>query len=241
MFYQEYRPSSLLSPIVDKYWVSTQFGQTFRQYIIPEICTNIVFRLNGFSGSANIVGISTQASQFAPHHDDYYFGISFHPGILGHLIHEDFSNLTNNYISLDTVLPAFGPVFLEQLHQYPTHEERIRFVEKEITPLITTLDRVPIITTLMAQELQKNHILTTHQLAIKCNFSERQLQRKFKKEIGVSMKMFSRLVRFNKTYTQLLNTSESLQDLSFNFGYYDPAHLINEVKYFSGKAPSFFR
>jgi AraC-like DNA-binding protein len=69
-------------------------------------------------------------------------------------------------------------------------------------------------------------------------FSERQLERKFKKQVGITPKHLSRIVRFQKFIT-LSKTSHSLTltDVSQSCGYYDQSHFIKDFTKFSGVSP----
>jgi len=71
--------------------------------------------------------------------------------------------------------------------------------------------------------------------------SERQLNRIFEKAIGLSPKMFSRVVRINnaiKTYKA--NNIFNFTYVSYDSGFYDQSHLIREFYQFCGTTPSNF-
>lgn len=69
-------------------------------------------------------------------------------------------------------------------------------------------------------------------------FSERQLERKFKKQVGLSPKMLSRIVRFQKIL-RLAQASKNmtLVDAAVSCGYYDHSHFIRDFAKFSGDSP----
>ncbi len=77
------------------------------------------------------------------------------------------------------------------------------------------------------------------QASAQYGFSVKQIERKFIAEIGLTPKLFSRIVRFQDSLTQI-QQYEKLTNLALDAGYYDQAHFIHEFKYFSGLSPSSF-
>lgn len=71
--------------------------------------------------------------------------------------------------------------------------------------------------------------------------SERQLNRVFEETIGLSPKMFSRLVRINKaikTYKDCIMSNFTY--IAYESGFFDQSHLIREFNEFCGTTPSNF-
>lgn len=70
------------------------------------------------------------------------------------------------------------------------------------------------------------------------NTSPKTLERAFKSEIGMTPKMFQRLLRFNqaKLYIQE-NRYTDWWEVVIRFGFYDHSHLISEFQTFSGFTP----
>ncbi|MBT1705430.1 helix-turn-helix transcriptional regulator [Chryseosolibacter indicus] len=82
--------------------------------------------------------------------------------------------------------------------------------------------------------------LSIHELS-KRNFTTvRQLERNFKKYIGLSPKEYSNIIRFQHALSIIKNSAGNrcLLDIAFACGYYDHAHLTNEIKRNTGLSPS---
>jgi AraC-like DNA-binding protein len=75
-------------------------------------------------------------------------------------------------------------------------------------------------------------------LAKLIGFSERQLERKFKRQVGLSPKRLSRILRFQK-FLQIAQNSKSLTltDAALACGYFDQSHFIKDFTAFSGVSP----
>jgi transcriptional regulator GlxA family with amidase domain len=68
----------------------------------------------------------------------------------------------------------------------------------------------------------------------------RQLERNFKKFVGLSPKEYSNIIRFQNALSLIKNSNQnrSLLDIAFECGYYDHSHLTNEIKRNTGLSPS---
>lgn len=68
----------------------------------------------------------------------------------------------------------------------------------------------------------------------------RQLERNFKKLVGLSPKEYSNIIRFQNALNIIKNSDEnrSFLDIAFECGYYDHSHLTNEIKRYTGLSPS---
>ena len=243
MNYEEYIPSTELSKFIDKFWIASEFENGFSQRVLPEACTNFVFHLNENEGTSNILGANTKFGQFSPSTKDYYFGVNFNPGILGVISNEDFSGLKDSFIPTNDLFPTFNHLFLEQLNERKIDYEKLKFVDNELKKLLLNKPiKTRFLSTSVADLIKKNHKITTNDISEEYHISIRHLQRKFKSEVGVSMKTFSRIIRFNKAIKRIQkNKNESLLSISFDLGFYDHSHLTNEIKYFAGIQPSELR
>ncbi len=78
-------------------------------------------------------------------------------------------------------------------------------------------------------------------LASELSCSERTLRRHFHRELGVSVKTFARITRFQRTHSFLQGTPRAhWSEAVVRFGYVDQAHLIREYREFAGTTPPRF-
>lgn len=83
-------------------------------------------------------------------------------------------------------------------------------------------------------------MLPVSEQAAYVDMSERQLQRRFKEEIGLSPKEFSNVVRFNHVYSHMLRTRKLDLDIALQCGYFDESHMLKDLSYYLGKTPKRF-
>ncbi len=86
---------------------------------------------------------------------------------------------------------------------------------------------------------QSNGLYSIDELCSKLYLTKRTLELEFNEKVGMSPKMFSRIMRFD-TIQKILSSSEKpdFQKICLDFHYYDQAHFIKEFKTFSGFSPS---
>jgi AraC-like DNA-binding protein len=71
-------------------------------------------------------------------------------------------------------------------------------------------------------------------------WSRRHLERTFLNEIGLTPKEFAGIVRFRRA-EKALKAGRRFADVALEVGYYDQAHLANDIKRYSGTTPSRIR
>jgi AraC-like DNA-binding protein len=74
-------------------------------------------------------------------------------------------------------------------------------------------------------------------LAEALGLSERQFERRFKRQIGLKPKLFCRILRFQRVFHEMECGGNWVQ-AALACGYYDQAHLVRDMRQFSGETPS---
>lgn len=71
------------------------------------------------------------------------------------------------------------------------------------------------------------------------NLSKSTLERYFLEIVGLTPKMYSRIIRFNKVYQTLQHGQyDTWQEVVYQYNFYDQAHFIKDFKNFFNKTPS---
>jgi len=82
--------------------------------------------------------------------------------------------------------------------------------------------------------------ITVDCLAQKHHVTNRTLERMFNEHMGITPKEFIKVIRFQHVLKKFRKKElrESLSELAYEMGYYDHAHLSNDVKRYSGLNPT---
>lgn len=95
-------------------------------------------------------------------------------------------------------------------------------------PLKATLDLI----------FGSNGMTSVAEMAALAGVGERQLERLFKKYIGLSPKYYARIIRFNYIFQLIKSKKNSWAEIVYQSGYYDQSHFIRNFKSFTGEDPS---
>jgi len=125
-----------------------------------------------------------------------------------------------NSVCLDDLITSMNSIFIEELKK---NQKSNSIIESSL--IISS---------------KVSGIMTIRELAGSQYISERQLNRLFNEYIGMSAKMFLKLVRINNTINILKHTNYNLADNAQIFGFYDQSHFIKDFKAICGVTPKSF-
>lgn len=242
MLYKEYSPHPDLANYIDAYWTARgcEKGNSVEN-ILPDGCVDIIFNLGADCKTDNetvtmqtekayLVGTMTHFKPTSINPQTSLLGIRFKPAAFSAFYR--FSSLyeiTDKTIELEN---SFAPDLQNTIHHSSAYLDHF-FLNRLSKPKHLLL---PIIANIHSHKGQ----LRVNELAQRYFTTPRQLERNFKQHIGVSPKEFINLVRYQCALSAIKRktTDKSLLDIAFEYGYYDHSHLTNEIKRYTGVAPS---
>jgi Helix-turn-helix domain len=257
MDYQEYKPSADLATIVKCYWtLEVPFQEDAqRQLILPDGCIEMFFILGDdvkrYTYEDNfiiqprqmVLGQITEQFYIEPTGNVKTFAVRFYPYGFANFLDQSIDVLANKETPLNLL---FGEETAKRLSQKimdsKTTSERIGIIEGFLfdrlndDAIIDTIVKITIDSMFLSKGSQSlSHIL-------KDDLSKRrQLERNFKKQIGLSPKQLSKVIRLQATLKMLLNqTTEAFTDIAYENEFYDQAHFIKDFKEFTGLTPKAF-
>jgi len=243
MDFKIYAPPLQLAHLVECFWtISTRIA--VQQVILPEICTSISFDLTPYQEKILVSGVNTSSRNYPVDQNSRLLGVTFHTGGLHHFTKIPLIEFKDQAVLASDCIPRLDVLVLEQMLALELIEQQYNYLEKLILKIYQSNDSTTLPLSLHIANYLKTHQGSTRpkEIAKYFHISLRQLERIFKKEVGIPIKLYTRIVRFQQVIAAIKNTPEkSLLELAFDYGYYDHAHLHNEIKAFSGKLPSAFR
>ncbi|MFZ6014186.1 MAG: DUF6597 domain-containing transcriptional factor [Bacteroidota bacterium] len=248
MNWQQFPPHVLLRPLVECIWIVEGYD-TSSQKILPDGHTELIFhfgdRYNRIddSGRREIQSLSIAAGQLRQpihlHPSGYtgMIGIKFKPVGLWQLFGWNMQHLTNETASLDNLLKNNTKSLIEQLQQGQNHQARIHIVENFLLQHLARSKRRNSISHI-AQEIDDGGgQINIRLLAQKHKISERTLERSFNEQVGLSAKLYSRVVRFTQVFKLIQQPELSKAEATYLCGFFDQSHFNKEFKAFSGEDP----
>lgn len=242
--YTQVKPHPALAGFIDAFWKVEGAGKcSDKGLILPDGCVDLIFNLgadyrtdNGTltmrSEETYLVGTMTTFKETFLNASHKLVGIRFKPAA--------FSSFYN-YVSLHEITDktiAFEKSLSPDIHQMA--KDPITYLNAYFfNRLNNTKQNLPaVIKDIKASKGQ----ITIDTLAKENNTTVRQLERSFKKHIGISPKVFANIIRFRAALLKIKNNTkqESLFDIAVDCGYYDHAHFSNEIRRYSGITPSQF-
>jgi len=243
-------PPPELRHIVECYW-TVEGAQRLpeRQKIIPDAFTELIFHFGDpyrikLSTRWETQGRSLLAGQISKHFylentgTSRIFGIKLRPPAITHLFGIAMHELTNKVIELDSLGRNHELVVLDKAVRYASAADRKLVCERFF---MERKDRVAPhhpVDSAVSQILTQHGMVGIKEIADALDISERYLEQMFKKYVGLSPKLFSRIVRFSYIFQLIKENSPDWSDVVFRSGFYDQSHFIRNFKAFTGEDPS---
>ena len=148
------------------------------------------------------------------------------------------SELSGEVLSIGDVLPG-GRELSERLLNCSTWQGRFELI---LDLLRQRLREVPARTQMLTWAFERivntGGALDVATLNRQLGYSHKHVLTLFQDQLGMSPKLLQRLVRFDGLVRQLKQERRSWVNLAAEFGFADQAHLVREVRHFSGVTPS---
>ena len=249
MKYQEIKPGPSASRFVKCYWVlEDDTRDTHPQTIVPDGRSEVIINLGrpfqqesagDWHAQPEIffVGQITGPMVIRPQGPARTIGIRFHPHGAIRLLQVPMFELTDSAVSLDDVSQSLHRK-LDQLRDMTSLNEQLAALERIILAEMIEGDEDQLISVAVSKFEQANGLIGIRQLADWLGLSSRHLERRFRNEVGISPKLFSRMQRFQSVFHRMEDPATSWVDTAVSSGYYDQAHLIRDFREFAGTTPN---
>ncbi|WP_420603546.1 AraC family transcriptional regulator [Flagellimonas sp.] len=257
MDYQTYQPHPDLASLISCYWSlevpSSDNPQ--KQRIIPDGKIEMVFIFgddikryttdNNFilQPRAFVLGQILEPFFVEPTGYVNSFSISFYPFGFANFMEEPIKTLANKETPIEKLFgkDVAKKLELEMVRAKDT-QARITIAEKFLLNRLSQAATVDSIVKSTVQVLLATKGNTSISNILKDDLSKRrQLERKFSKQIGISPKQLSKVIRLQSALKMLLSEEgDNLTTIAYKSEYYDQAHFIKDFKEFTGISPKEF-
>ena len=245
MQYRQYAPIDSLKHLVRYYWSLDN-----RQYSISQLSIHsfadryprLIFQdIDCFEPIINetgeemplcyLKGVRTRPTEAFMHGAFSHFGVSFYPHALSAFFGIDSDELTNTVPNINLICRCD----LGERLRFKTQVERVAILDSF---LLEKMTKMSLDFTVQSIIHKKAGVGDMEMLASSLRISERQLQRRFKKQVGVSLKRYQRVSRFELALKRLATVDYGqLTSIAFELDYTDQSHFIKEFQEFAGMPP----
>jgi AraC-like DNA-binding protein len=149
----------------------------------------------------------------------------------------------NRFISLEDMVGSKCQVLIEKLKSANNSYEAVNYIDAFLKKLIPAKQELSLICEQSVNYIQDNYgKLKMDDLINRLNQCPRSIDRHFERYLGITPKQYIWLTRLNRAFIMLMSNSNiSIHEVVLELGYFDQAHLINDVKKYLGTTPQFLR
>jgi len=207
--------------------------------VLPDGATDIVFSFDrllvyGPAPSFHLVGVR-----------DYLVGIRLRAEAVRQVLGVNPATLGLGPVPLDALWGRDTPAVENRLMSEPAPGKRLTLLTYFLTEHVRPNARLDSAVVTAIRCINRSPTRSVRTLTDAVHLSERQLRRRFREHVGLGIKQYARIIRFDRLVDaarrhkrQFGAAPPNWAALSFDHGFADQAHLTREVRTFTGLAPT---
>ncbi|WP_027855995.1 helix-turn-helix domain-containing protein [Marinobacterium jannaschii] len=254
--FQLHHPAEALRPFIKHYWtISRPVAAVSRttEYLpgdggsclILNFSDAVCLNQQPFTDAALYRGPTTQTTAFMPGKRIDMIGIHFYPGMAYPFVQQPMCELFQEILPATDIWQASHWHSLhEQLAERPLIEQRLHCLNRWLLERLCAADQVHTAIKKSVNWLRQcAPAHTLDQLTAQVCLSQRQLERLFNHQVGMTPKRYCQVARVGRARQVIKASSQktSLSEQALIAGYYDQAHLTREFKKMVGLTPAAYR
>lgn len=252
MRYNEIRPTAPLRPFVECFWKLQGDGSVETspaERILPDGCVEVILNfgdgfLQHFEDERKLqprnflVGQMTGPILISPCGAVELLGIRFQPGGTRPFVDVPAHEVTDRVVDLGGLSGKLEHGLLRACADARTLAEKVAAADAFLVSRLVERKYDSQLLALAATIIDRRGLVSVEQLASDAGVSNRQLERRFHREIGIGPKLLARIVRFQQVFRAVEQCNAAWADVAVECGYYDQAHLIRDFNQFAQQTPA---
>ncbi len=241
----EFLPCSKLSEYIQCFWYYDNKNQELPEHLVADAACELSITITEEFGQ-----LDYQATLFGPRSQPlpvvrspkqrFFIGVRFWPGAIN-VFQQRVSGeqLLNKMVPANLIWRDMAQELLDPILTFTNHEQQLYLLESFfLNNLQTRYKQSDILTQSMNIIRESAGTVKIQQVADDVAISRRQLERKFRSQIGLTPKQFGRITRIRQLVKGLQSTPKpNLLELTAKGKYSDQAHLTRECKALTGTTP----
>ena len=234
-----------LKPFVEHYWV-VQYDlnkeNSYKQTVLSYPNIQLAFEQDADGRRALLYGIPHQPFVRELRGSGRVLGIKFRAGGFYPFWKQDISILTGATISASEIFGLSAYSWTDDILDAGDDAAMASQAEIALAERLPDRDAQAELAAHIVEDVKNDRsIIKVEQLSMHSGLSIRQLQRFFRKYVGVTPKWVIKRFRLQEAAERLEQDDEDLADLAIELGYYDQAHFIKDFKAVIGQSPAAYR
>jgi AraC-like DNA-binding protein len=258
MLFKSYNPSVSLQPFIDEYVIICSDGNNddpATDKFIPRLGEAMLFHFHNvpqilkdgvFIQFPKVFFLRQQKryEYIEPGQDSDILIVRLKPGAIYRLF--NISPLEFSFEFKDASLSYGNEVntLYELMAEESNVDNRVHHIESFLTERLSSmvpLVKAEVVSKAIRLIMNSNGCIAVSEIGSILSVEVRSLRRYFHYQIGISVKSFIRLVKFNYIVFELIkNPTTQMLDIVTRFGYFDQTHFINDFKEIYGETPFTF-
>ena len=233
--YVEIAPPRALAAFVECFWVHRVDGPPPPEgrRLLPDGRANMVWIAQV---GVRLAGPASTYLEPPPLERMLAFGVRLRPGAISSLLRVEATEVADTHVLLDAIDPRLAHRIDARLAVAPDPRAAVVALAGELTRALAEapLPDPAVRAAVVALDDPRG---TVAGAAARAHLSERELQRRFVREVGFAPKTLHRVLRFQRFMDQLQVPRAELAGAAAVAGYADQAHLSREARKLTGLTP----
>jgi len=257
MFIERFHPAYPLSNYIEMYWYWKGYAFELpiqQQFITPDTHTNLILNFGSEMKYFNASGmaLSIKDAVYIGQQSKAYMGITgeiidlisirFKPQGAANFMNLPVTETSDKIINPNYIFGKGIDSLMDQIYGYKDVADKIRILEKGLLALFHKHEITDRYIDLMINKIRFNEgVQSLKDVNCHSGSEYKRMQRSFNNCVGISPKLFSRMLRFDGICKKVVNSSKTdWFDIIAAYELADQSHLVKEFQFFTGYSPAEF-
>ena len=254
MIYKSLKIPYPLSRYADTIYYISMEGSAFRKNVIPDGKSDIIFNLNSnklgfykngkvlYTGESVIQGLRIKNFEYIAKDKIELLGIRLMPFGVYTLLNVPLKELPDDPVELSQVAGKYIKELEQKLIETSGVDDRFKILFDWLMSLfVKREERNGMMIDAVYKIYSTQGKSTIKDISRNSYNYYKKIQRSFRETVGISPKLYARMVRFESLHNTLIKSDKiDWLEIVTKYDFYDQSHLTKEFQFFTGHSPQDF-